>query len=163
MKILTIIINIPLQLFEPKLFCQFFTIYCNKIHEIIAYCNKIFEVINFLLQQQIYYYIKIFIKIFKVYCNKIFLQHKLIASNLIATLRINYCNDFDVIATIFFVIINIFCCSDYTTLHYPKNIYTSKLDQLLENKMIDQPPSTYAPPTRLKINNKKIKSNLQFL
>ena len=27
------------------------------------------------------------------------------------TLHINYCNDFDVIAMIFFVVINIFCCS----------------------------------------------------
>ena len=97
MKNLTITIYIPLQEFEP-------------------YCYKIFEVINCLLQQQIYYYIKIFIKIFKVYCNKIFLQHKLITSNFIATLSINYCNDFDVIVTIFFVVINIFCCSDTLTL-----------------------------------------------
>ena len=47
-----------------KLFCQLFAIYCNKIHEIIVYCYNTFELINCLLQQQIYYYIKIVIKIF---------------------------------------------------------------------------------------------------
>ena len=111
MKQLSITIKIPLQQFYPNYFCQFFALHCNKIHEIIAYCYKIFEVVNCLLQQQIYYYIKIVIKIFKVYCNEIFLQHKPITSNLIATLHINYCNDSDVIATIFFIVINIFCCS----------------------------------------------------
>ena len=59
------------------------------------------------MQQQIYYYIKIVIKIFKVYCN----EHKHITS--IATLHKNYCNDSDVIATIFFNVINTFCCSEY--------------------------------------------------
>ena len=59
----------------PKLFLSIIciAIYCNKICEIIVYCYKIFEVVNCLLQQQIYYYIKIVIKIFKVYCNEIFL------------------------------------------------------------------------------------------
>ena len=38
----------------------------------------------------------------------------LITSNFVATLYINYCNDFDIIATIFFFffVINIFCCSE---------------------------------------------------
>ena len=34
-----------------------------------------------------------------------------ITSNFIATLCINYCNDSDVIAMVFFVVINFFCCS----------------------------------------------------
>ena len=35
---------------NPNYFCQFFTIYCNKIHEIIVYYYKVCEVINCLLQ-----------------------------------------------------------------------------------------------------------------
>ena len=43
----------------------------------------IFEVVNCLLQQQIYYYIKIVIKIFKVYCNNIFLSTNLLSQILL--------------------------------------------------------------------------------
>ena len=50
----------------------------------VAYCYKIFEIVNCLLQQRIYYYIKIVIKIFKVYCNDFFFWHKPITSNFIA-------------------------------------------------------------------------------
>ena len=40
-----------------------------------------------------------------------FLLHKPITSNFIATSCINYCNDCNVIAMVFFVAINIFSCS----------------------------------------------------
>ena len=43
----------------------------------------IFEVVNCLLQQQIYYYIKIVIKIFEVYCNDIFLSTNLLSQILL--------------------------------------------------------------------------------
>ena len=75
----------------------------------VAYCYKIFEIVNCLLQQRIYYYIKIVIKIFKVYCNDFFFGTNLLPQILLQC--INYCNNFDVIATIFFVAINIFYCS----------------------------------------------------
>ena len=42
-----------------------------------------------------------------------FLLHKTITSNFIATSCINYCNDFNIIAMIFFIEINIFSCDVY--------------------------------------------------
>ena len=38
--------------------------------------------------------------------------YKPINSNFIATLRINYCNDSDIITTVFFLVINNFCFSE---------------------------------------------------
>ena len=50
LKQLFITINISSQQLDQNYFCQLFTIYCNKICEIIVYYYKIFKVVNFLLQ-----------------------------------------------------------------------------------------------------------------
>ena len=104
------------NLYRLILFNYLQSITYNKFREIIAYTYKIFEIVNYLLQQYIYIYIyhwiKVIIKIFGVYCNKKILLHKPITSNFIATSCINYCNNSNVIAIVFFfVAISIYSCS----------------------------------------------------
>ena len=89
--------NISLQLLD----INYFTIYCNDKYETIIYYNKYIIAINCLLQQHIYHCMKVVIKIFSDYCNEIFCCTSSITSKFIATTRINYCNDSNVIAMIF--------------------------------------------------------------
>ena len=66
---------------------------------------KIFETIYYLLQQYIYIYIiasKLLLKYLELIATKVFLLHKPITSIFILTFGINYCNDFNIIAMIFF-------------------------------------------------------------
>ena len=63
----------------------------NKKLQWRYHCNNLILIIYNLLQQD-------------------FLLYKPITSNFIATPYINYCNNFNVIATIIFVVMNIFSC-----------------------------------------------------
>ena len=80
-------------------FGQLFTIYCNKIHEVIACCCKTFEPLNVLLQQHIYQCVKVVIKISKIHCSKSFYCTNLLSQILLQYIK--YCNYSNTIAIIF--------------------------------------------------------------